>query len=159
MQQSQAHAEAAVGPQAWERISPQARASITSLTYNYGSLPARLVGPIQSGDDHQIALAIHGLQGDNGGVNAQRRAVEAANVVGKFGLSGVEAMRGYAPMMSMPSAVAGTYHPLLSAMAADAAATPLDQPPAWAGGLGAVRAGPTICAAACAASGRRPSTP
>jgi GH24 family phage-related lysozyme (muramidase) len=65
---------------AWGKLSDQARASLTSVAYNYGKLPADIAQAAQSGDNSAVANAILAHQGDNGGVNARRRAQEAANI-------------------------------------------------------------------------------
>ena len=69
-----------IGTAAWDALTPEAQASLSSIVYNYGSLPDSLVKPVQSGDPAQIAQAIRGLSGHNGGINASRRAREAVNV-------------------------------------------------------------------------------
>lgn len=65
---------------AWGNLSPQATAALTSIAYNYGSLPERILPAVQSGDHEAIATAIEGLGGDNDGINRKRRAQEAAIV-------------------------------------------------------------------------------
>lgn len=79
--QFQAAARDKVGAEAWDKLSPKAKASLTSIAYNYGSLPDRLVGAVKSGDETQIAQGIRALSSDNGGINAWRRASEANNIV------------------------------------------------------------------------------
>jgi len=59
----------------WERVSAKARASITSVTYNYGSTPGSVVRAAKTGDDSQIADAIRSLSANPG-----RRSQEAANI-------------------------------------------------------------------------------
>lgn len=68
-----------VGGEAWERLSKQAKASVLSVAYNYGSLSKlpSLVKAIQSGDESAIADQIEARGVDNGGINAERRAEEA----------------------------------------------------------------------------------
>ena len=73
----QPRAAAAVGA-SWEKLSPQAQAALTSVTYNYGSLPKSVAAAAQTGDPNAIAAAVEGLSGHNGGVNANRRMQEAA---------------------------------------------------------------------------------
>lgn len=71
-----------VGREAWDKLSPQAQASVTSVAYNYGSidkLPA-LVAAIKSGDHEAIANAIRERAGDNAGANKGRRLSEANNI-------------------------------------------------------------------------------
>lgn len=69
-----------IGQDAWSNLSDPAKASLTSIAYNYGSLPDRLVGAAKSGDPTQLANAVRGLSGDNNGINALRRRREAANI-------------------------------------------------------------------------------
>lgn len=75
----------AVGKEAWDGLSPKAKASLTSITYNYGTLPQSVADAAKTGDPKAIGAAIMGLQGHNGGINANRRAQEAANVTGEVG--------------------------------------------------------------------------
>lgn len=72
-----------VGPEAWNALPPNARAALVSTTYNYGSLPGSVVAAAKTGDVTAIASAVRGLSGHNGGVNADRRAKEAAIIEGK----------------------------------------------------------------------------
>jgi GH24 family phage-related lysozyme (muramidase) len=71
-----------VGGEAFDRLSPEAKASLTSITYNYGDngIPQSVVDAAKTGDPARIAQAIRGLAGHNGGINAGRRASEANNV-------------------------------------------------------------------------------
>lgn len=66
-----------VGPDAWAGLPPAAKAALTSVAYNYGSLPGSVVNAIKSGDIGQVAEAVRGLSGHNKGVNAKRRNQEA----------------------------------------------------------------------------------
>lgn len=71
-----------IGP-AWNDLSAKAKASITSVIYNYGSLTKTpgVLTAARSTNDQAIAQSIAGLAGDNGGINANRRRAEAANVI------------------------------------------------------------------------------
>lgn len=80
--QFQAGIKERIGSAAWDALTPEAKASATSIAYNYGSIPDRLVKSLQSGDPAQIAQAIRGLSGDNSRINANRRSHEAAGVAG-----------------------------------------------------------------------------
>lgn len=62
-----------VGADAWTALNPQTQGALTSVAYNYGSLPRSVVGPVQSGNYGQIADAVGGLS-----ANPARRAEEAA---------------------------------------------------------------------------------
>lgn len=86
--ESQAQARAAVGLEAWDKLDGRAKASLTSIAYNYGKFPDRLVEAARSGDKEKLAQAIEALGTDNGGVNRERRRREAANVRGGTGVPG-----------------------------------------------------------------------
>lgn len=62
----------------WDTFTPQQQAALISIAYNYGNIPSRLSGPLQSGSIADIANAIRGLGPDNDGVNRNRRNQEAA---------------------------------------------------------------------------------
>ena len=79
-----------VGGKEWDGLGGATQAALTSIAYNYGSLPDRLVTAVRSGDRESIASAVEGLAGDNNGVNAGRRAQEASIIRGGLGL-GVDA--------------------------------------------------------------------
>lgn len=73
---------AAIGPEAYAAMPPNAQAALISIAYNYGSLPGRIRNAAMSGDPAALAKAVEGLAGDNRGVNAERRAREAAMIAG-----------------------------------------------------------------------------
>lgn len=54
------------------------KAGLTSVAYNYGSLPKSVVAAVNTGDPLKIAGAVRGLAGHNKGVNADRRSYEAS---------------------------------------------------------------------------------
>lgn len=66
-----------VGAEAFAKLNPNQQAALGSVAYNYGSLPGSVVAAVKSGDSEAIAKSIEGLQGNNGGVNRQRRLAEA----------------------------------------------------------------------------------
>lgn len=72
-----------VGPDAWAALPAPARAALTSVTYNYGSLPDSVVAAVKVGDIAAISNAVAGLQDHNGGVNKDRRLKEAAIIAGQ----------------------------------------------------------------------------
>lgn len=74
----------AVGADVWSQYSPGAQAALTSIAYNYGSLPKRILPAARSGDPNQLAKAIQGLGNDNKGVNKHRRNKEAMMVMGSM---------------------------------------------------------------------------
>ena len=66
-----------VGATRFESFTDEQQAALTSIAYNYGSLPDRIVAAVQSGTVPEIASAIRNLGSDNGGVNRDRRNLEA----------------------------------------------------------------------------------
>lgn len=72
-----------VGEAAWNKLPPEAKAAVTSLAYNYGSIAnlRSIKRAIVSGDTKKLADAIKARGVDNGGLNAQRRADEAKLVL------------------------------------------------------------------------------
>lgn len=66
-----------IGPDFWASFNEDQKTALTSIAYNYGELPQRIVKAIQTGDKGQVAQAINALGSDNGGINAGRRAKEA----------------------------------------------------------------------------------
>ena len=67
----------AIGPEMWASMDEKQQAALTSIAYNYGSLPDRVAKAIKTGDRGQVAQAIADLGGDNGGINRGRRKMEA----------------------------------------------------------------------------------
>lgn len=67
----------AIGADKFNAMTEQQQAVLTSIAYNYGSLPDRIVNAIATGDAGAVYTAIRGLGGDNGGVNRKRRNSEA----------------------------------------------------------------------------------
>jgi GH24 family phage-related lysozyme (muramidase) len=68
--------------EAWNNLSPEQQAALTSVAYNYGSLPKRVVTAIQTGDANKIADAVESLSDHNAGINRKRRMAEAALIRG-----------------------------------------------------------------------------
>lgn len=69
----------------WEKISDRAKASMTSMAYNYGTKAATIksmIGIAKTGNEQSIADFILAQQNANKGVNAGRREQEAANITG-----------------------------------------------------------------------------
>lgn len=66
-----------IGGDTWASFSEEQQAALTSIAYNYGELPDRIVKAIESGNPGQIGEAIRDLGDDNGGVNGKRRSAEA----------------------------------------------------------------------------------
>jgi len=67
-----------IGSDRWSAFSPQQQAALTSIAYNYGSLPDRILRAVRGGTSEEIAAAVRGLKGDNAGINSGRRETEAA---------------------------------------------------------------------------------
>ena len=80
--------KAAIGEDTWRSLNEAQQAALTSIAYNYGSLPNRIVQAIQSGGGPEVvAKAIADLGSDNGGVNKNRRRNEAQSYLSGSGYS------------------------------------------------------------------------
>ncbi len=80
--------QSAIGNDTWRSLNEAQQAALTSIAYNYGSLPKRIVAAIQSGGGPEVvAQAIADLGGDNGGINKGRRKQEAQSYLSGSGLS------------------------------------------------------------------------
>lgn len=66
-----------IGSERFADFSSSQQSALTSIAYNYGSLPKRILDAVKTGTSEQIAAAVRGLKGDNGGINAGRREREA----------------------------------------------------------------------------------
>lgn len=66
-----------IGAERFASFNPQQQAVLTSVAYNYGSLPERILDAVRKGSSEEIASAIRGLAGDNNGINSGRRNEEA----------------------------------------------------------------------------------
>jgi GH24 family phage-related lysozyme (muramidase) len=64
-----------IGAPAWGSLSEEQKASLTSIAYNYGSLPKTVVSAVRNGGD--VEKAIRALGSHNKGVNRKRRNEEA----------------------------------------------------------------------------------
>src|SRR5690606_8313617 len=71
-----------IGSDRWSLFTPEQQAALTSIAYNYGSLPKRIVEAVKYGTSEEIAAAVRSLRGDNGGINAKRREMEAQILAG-----------------------------------------------------------------------------
>lgn len=67
-----------IGTERFSAFSADQQAALTSIAYNYGSLPKRIIDAVKFGTSKEIAEAVRGLGGDNGGINRGRRNAEAA---------------------------------------------------------------------------------
>jgi GH24 family phage-related lysozyme (muramidase) len=72
-----------VGADVWTSLPGNVSGPLTSVAYNYGSLPKRILAAVKSGDKEAIATAVEGLAGDNGGINSRRRLREASIIRGQ----------------------------------------------------------------------------
>ena len=66
-----------IGETRFNQFSDEQQAVLTSIAYNYGSLPERILDAVRTGTTEEISAAIRGLQNDNDGVNRERRNLEA----------------------------------------------------------------------------------
>lgn len=66
-----------IGGSTFDAMNDSQQAALTSIAYNYGSLPEKIVNAIRSGSTETVYNAIKGLGTDNNGINADRRASEA----------------------------------------------------------------------------------
>lgn len=125
-------AAAKVGEENWARLPENVRASLTSIAYNYGTIPSRIVPAVQSGNPETIARAIESLAGDNKGVNAGRRMQEA-NIARGTAFPGSRAVPAFAAM-GTPEFMGGPQiQPPINMMAAPVApANAMAAPPAAA---------------------------
>ena len=65
-----------LGEERWAQLDARSRAVLTSITYNYGSIPSRIMGAAKTGNAEDIAVAMNSLYGDNGGDLKGRRQRE-----------------------------------------------------------------------------------
>jgi len=64
----------------WSKLPTSAQAALTSVGYNYGSLPSSVVKATKTGNLNTIADSVEALKTHNKGVNARRR-IEEANII------------------------------------------------------------------------------
>ena len=69
------------------KLPASAQAALTSVGYNYGSLPSSVVKASRGGNLKSIANAVEALKSHNGGINARRR-MEEANIIRNAGGGG-----------------------------------------------------------------------
>lgn len=67
-----------IGADRFASFDANQQAVLTSIAYNYGSLPERILDAVRTGNATEISDAIRGLRNDNGGINAGRRDLEAS---------------------------------------------------------------------------------
>lgn len=66
-----------IGADTFNSFDEKQQSALTSIAYNYGSLPDRIVEAIKTGNQQTVVEAIRGLGSDNGGINRARRNTEA----------------------------------------------------------------------------------
>lgn len=100
---SQEDVRKSIGAAAWDKLDARARASLTSISYNYGTLSKPELAAVReaakAGDPERLAATISALGSHNGGINARRRAIEAANVRGQVGPEGRDSLPDQASVM------------------------------------------------------------
>lgn len=69
--------EKQIGADRFQSFNDDQQAALTSIAYNYGSLPGRIVDAIKTGNTDTISNAINALGTDNDGINAKRRKSES----------------------------------------------------------------------------------
>lgn len=79
-----------IGQERFDSFTPAQQGALTSIAYNYGQLPGRIVDAVRNGSSSVIGAAISGLQGDNNGVNAERRRTEAGAFTQGIGVTEAE---------------------------------------------------------------------
>lgn len=76
-QETQLQIQNQIGQDAWNKLPARTQASLTSVAYNYGNLPASIAAAAKGGDAAEVAETIFARRFDNQGVNAKRRTQEA----------------------------------------------------------------------------------
>lgn len=66
-----------IGGSTWGGLDEKTQQALTSVAYNYGSLPQNIVDAVKTGNKEAIAQSILARSTDNGGINASRRSAEA----------------------------------------------------------------------------------
>ncbi len=99
IRQTEGKIRSAVGAATWDGLDAKAKASLSSVAYNYGTLPESVAAAVKTGDPERIANSIEALSGHNGGINAGRRATEAANIRGVTGEGGRPSIRSQVDAM------------------------------------------------------------
>lgn len=65
-----------LGEDRWVELDPRSRAVLSSIAYNYGSIPERILDAAKTGSAEDIAVSMNSLYGDNRGVLKGRRKRE-----------------------------------------------------------------------------------
>ncbi|MCL6164808.1 glycoside hydrolase family protein [Acinetobacter baumannii] len=72
-----AEARSKVGEKVWDNLPMDTQAALTSVAYNYGSLPKSVVKAVKTGNIEEISKSVRNLQHHNNGINFNRRNAEA----------------------------------------------------------------------------------
>ncbi|GAA5003404.1 hypothetical protein GCM10023206_07130 [Acinetobacter puyangensis] len=72
-----AQARRKVGGENWDKLPDDAKAALTSVAYNYGSLPKSVTKAVQTGDLKRISNSVQSLGAHNKGINRKRRNHES----------------------------------------------------------------------------------
>ena len=71
-----------IGSERFDSLDGKTQSALTSVAYNYGSLPKNVARAARSGDNRSIADSILARRGDNKGVNSKRRTKEVNFLLG-----------------------------------------------------------------------------
>lgn len=83
IRQTQGSIIEAVGADSWKALNDDQQAALTSVGYNYGTLPKSVVAAVKTGDTELIARSVETLKPHNDGINSGRRQKEADIIRGK----------------------------------------------------------------------------
>ncbi|HAV5769691.1 glycoside hydrolase family protein [Acinetobacter baumannii] len=72
-----AEAKSKVGEKVWDNLPMDTQAALTSVAYNYGSLPKSVVKAVKTGNIEEISNSVRNLQHHNNGINFNCRNAEA----------------------------------------------------------------------------------
>ncbi|MDV7527365.1 tail tape measure protein [Acinetobacter baumannii] len=72
-----AESRSKVGEKVWDNLPMDTQAALTSVAYNYGSLPKSVVKAVKTGNIEEISKSVRNLQHHNNGINFNRRNAEA----------------------------------------------------------------------------------
>lgn len=116
-----------IGSDTFNSFSEEQQAVLTSIAYNYGSLPDRIIEAIKNGTTADVYAAIKGLGSDNGGINRGRRNSEAEMFIGdapagiKKGIDSqedfakrMEEQRQYIAALQAETGIRATLNPLVN---------------------------------------------
>jgi GH24 family phage-related lysozyme (muramidase) len=100
-----------VGADVFAALPENQKAALTSIAYNYGELPKNVADAVRTGNQSTIVAQIRRLASHNGGINSDRRNLEADVFLGQ-GQSGGGADSGQAsspPVDKNPQRLAWAY--------------------------------------------------